>query len=697
MSKESADNLGTVEAENAENTSVVDEADVKAVSDTVLLFPRPTQDPNDPLNWPRHEKFATYLTVCFFTILSTFNSSNFTVAIGPLATEFNVSTTKAGYLVCFNVLLLGVGNPFWVASMRVVGKRPVYLASLLLFIATNTWSYEANTYGSLLASRILSGFASSAADATVPALVADMFFIHERGHCMMIFHLALSCGFFLGPLICAYITQEAGWRWTCGFLAIAGAFTGLVGFFSIHESNYNREKADTELPASSYGPKKSFAANLSITGGYDREASFWKTMRIILSLTAYPAIPWTGFTIGAFVGWNIVVQLTASRTFTAAPYGWEIGSLGLLSISGLIGALLAFFAGGKLTDIIANRMTKANNGIRLPEFRLPALILPAFVGPVGILIFGLCVAYKTHWIGPAVGYAMQGFGLTAVANVLITYAVDGYQPFAGECLVIIFVIRNAIATILALYTSDWQLATGVKNAFGEMVGIQYFLLLFAFPMYFYATQLQEIPQETVHDKWGWVIYRCTYGDDVAWTRFKDIINLRSRQATAESDTPEYVNSLEWKFVDDQHMLEGATRDQLRIHFRKWATEAIKVECPNCPNEYVDCFPRYNYFIQVDEDVLRSVVYEAPQPPNRDLWGEGYVKFVHAHWKSQLELYPDEVNVDEQSYEPVDGCCEEDVGWMMIASDLMERTFYDSWNSRETWYIDYRRPPDMLYY
>jgi hypothetical protein len=72
-------------------------------------------------------------------------------------------------------------------------------------------------------------------------------------------------------------------------------------------------------------------------------------------------------------------------------------------------------------------MTKAR-GHREPEYRLLGIIIPAFIGPMGILVFGLCIAYKTPWIGPAVGYAMQGFGITAAPNVVVTYTVDAYRP-----------------------------------------------------------------------------------------------------------------------------------------------------------------------------------------------------------------------------------------------------------------------------
>lgn len=123
-----------------------------------------------------------------------------------------------------------------------------------------------------------------------------------------------------------------------------------------------------------------------------------------------------------------MVQLTSGRTFTAAPYGWNVGGLGLLSISGFIGTLFAFFLAGMLIDFVSTRLTRRNHGRREPEFRLPAIIIPAVIGPMGVLIFGLCVVHKTPWIGAAFGYGMQGFGVTAVANIAVTFAVDAYQP-----------------------------------------------------------------------------------------------------------------------------------------------------------------------------------------------------------------------------------------------------------------------------
>lgn len=125
------------------------------------------------------------------------------------------------------------------------------------------------------------------------------------------------------------------------------------------------------------------------------------------------------------------MQLTSTRTFTKSPYNRNSGDIGLLSLSGFIGCLFAFYLGGQLIDVISSRRTARHGGPRLPEYLLPAINIPGTIGPAGIFIFGLCVAHKTHWIGPAFGYAMQAFGVAAISNVAVTYSLEMYKPVSA--------------------------------------------------------------------------------------------------------------------------------------------------------------------------------------------------------------------------------------------------------------------------
>jgi hypothetical protein len=96
---------------------------------------------------------------------------------------------------------------------------------------------------------------------------------------------------------------------------------------------------------------------------------------------------------------------------------------------------------------------------------------------MGILLFGLTTAEGNPRIEPAVGHAMQGFGLTAVSKIAVMYTVDSYLPIAGEEMIVIFVLRRIIGAVLVLWSLDWIEAVGANWGFGQMVGIQYFVLM----------------------------------------------------------------------------------------------------------------------------------------------------------------------------------------------------------------------------
>ncbi|KAI7606922.1 MFS general substrate transporter, partial [Hortaea werneckii] len=380
--------------------------------------PQPSNDPNDPLNWPLSAKITTYGTICLFSFIANVNGSNFTVAVKQLANHFHTDITHSTFLVGFNVLTFGLGNILWVPLMRVLGKRPVYLLALALFVAANAWSTQAQTWDSLLGGRMVAGFAAAAADATVPSAVADMFFLEHRGH-----------------------FQLQDWRWSCGFLAIAGGVVSVIAVLFIRETQYYHR--GYQYPEGEIPKKRSYLGWLSLTVGFNSTKpvqTFFKTFWDIVRMAFYPPVFWVGCLVGVFVGWTIVIQVTASQLLTRPPYSWTLGLVGAFSISGWLGAGVSFFFGGKLIDILANRARKRENtsGTR-PEKRLVALAIPAFLSPIGLIIYGQCFAHRKSWVGPAFGYAMHSFGFTACSNIGVTYAVDCYSGYAGEVLVTIFV------------------------------------------------------------------------------------------------------------------------------------------------------------------------------------------------------------------------------------------------------------------
>lgn len=117
----------------------------------------------------------------------------------------------------------------------------------------------------------------------------------------MFFQLAVASGIFLGPLINAYIVQLHSWRWSCGFLAIAGGVIFLLAFFLIRETQYNAHR--TQYPPAEVPQKRRYLGWLSLTVGFNKEGHFFRTFWDIIRMPFYPPVFWTGCMVGLCVGW----------------------------------------------------------------------------------------------------------------------------------------------------------------------------------------------------------------------------------------------------------------------------------------------------------------------------------------------------------------------------------------------------------
>ncbi|OAT09935.1 hypothetical protein BDBG_05627 [Blastomyces gilchristii SLH14081] len=179
----------------------------------------------------------------------------------------------------------------------------------------------------------------------------------------------------------------------------------------------------------------------------------------------------------------------------------------------------------------------------------------------------------------------------------------------------------------------------------------------------HAENIRDHLRDFKHDRWGWVIYRCTYSDDNAWARFQQIINERSRQRMAEPDVPpEVANNLEWKLVSDPTTLDGASRDQLRARFRTWAAEARATG-----KHLFD-------WLEITAEALWSVVEGDPDDT------------LDGSWVHLVRAGDHDFDRSAKAEEDEDDGEVEDEGWMMIAAYTIGPDFYDVIGPEpEAWY------------
>lgn len=92
-------------------------------------------------------------------------------------------------------------------------------------------------------------------------------------------------------------------------------------------------------------------------------------------------------------------------------YHETIGIGGLNYISLGVGFFLGTQICAPLNDRIYRRLTKKNDNIGLPEFRIPLMFAGSVLVPSGLFIYGWCSQYHTHWIAPNIGAALFAAGV----------------------------------------------------------------------------------------------------------------------------------------------------------------------------------------------------------------------------------------------------------------------------------------------
>lgn len=88
-------------------------------------------------------------------------------------------------LMTYPSMFMGVGNLICMPLALTIGRRPVYLGSLLLLTAAAVWAARAKGYNEHLGARMLLGFAAGQSEALVPMMIQEIHFVHERSTFLM--------------------------------------------------------------------------------------------------------------------------------------------------------------------------------------------------------------------------------------------------------------------------------------------------------------------------------------------------------------------------------------------------------------------------------------------------------------------------------------------------------------------------------
>lgn len=185
----------------------------KTTKDGIILNPQPEESANDPLNWPAWRRDCALLSLGFYCMVGGGMTPILAAGFTNVAEDYHVETETVALTTGLYMMGMGLGSVIFSPTAILYGKRPVYLFSAIIFIASSVWAALSPNFVSLILARIFQGVAVSPVECLPSATIAEIFFLHERAFRIGIYTLLLLGGKNLIPLISAVIIQGLSWRW----------------------------------------------------------------------------------------------------------------------------------------------------------------------------------------------------------------------------------------------------------------------------------------------------------------------------------------------------------------------------------------------------------------------------------------------------------------------------------------------------
>ncbi|KXJ92461.1 major facilitator superfamily transporter [Microdochium bolleyi] len=487
----------------------------------IILIPQPSDDPNDPLNWPLWRRdlitFILSLTAIFATCLGPILAANTLT----LSIYFSLNFTYIALLTGYFLLGVGVAGFICVPSGRIWGKRHLFILGTCILIATSAWAGAVGkNYTSFVWARIFQGVGCAPFESLVNAAIGDLYFVHERGKRMAFTNLAVFGGAFFTPILVGKITHTIRWWWTFNLVAIfcsvcliaivlwvpetafvrdAALNTDIVlGSLDKTTGTPNKDAEASPINEQSHGivrPPKTFLQQLMPFDGRKTNEFFPKLLLRPLPLFFQPAFLWACLIQGAMIGWTVFIGVILAALFLGPPLFWTEVPTGYAYTGPFVGAVLGFIISGALSDWSAKYMTRLNGGVYEPEFRIVLVIPQLIFGCMGLYGFGytaqMTLESKIHWIVPIVFFGFEVCGMIIGATASALYLVDAYRHQAIEGFTVLLIFKNLFSFGLTFKAYDWLVQGGVVPVFNAVATVQLVICLTSIPMYIYGKRLRS--------------------------------------------------------------------------------------------------------------------------------------------------------------------------------------------------------------
>jgi EmrB/QacA subfamily drug resistance transporter len=350
--------------------------------------------------------------------------------VGELGGLNHLSWVVTSYLLASTV-----STPIYGKLGDMLGRKPVFLAAILIFLAGSLVAGLSQTMGELIAFRAVQGVGAGGLMVGAQAIIADIVPPRQRGRYMGLIGSVFAVASVAGPLLGGFFVEQLSWRWVFYVNMPIGALAVLVVIFRLHlHTPHTRHRIDylgatllsggvgalillTSWGGSQYAWGSPTIVALGIAGAALLAAFVWQERRAaepIMPLALFRSSIFNvasamGATIGmAMFGSIIFLPLFLQLVYDASPTGSGLRMLPLM-----LGLLTASIASGREIS-------------RTGRYRLFPIAGTAIL-VVGMYLLSRLAVDTAPWLA-SVYMLVVGVGIGLVLQVLVLVVQNDAEP-----------------------------------------------------------------------------------------------------------------------------------------------------------------------------------------------------------------------------------------------------------------------------
>lgn len=441
--------------------------------------PRPGQSPppsppnlkkyTSPFLWSKPRKTIITMISCCVTALSAYAAGEYTPPSEELTAEWHVS--KVAYNVGITLFTLGFGiAPMVLAPFSEInGRRPIFVASGLVFTVCLIGCGAADSYAGMLVGRFFLGIGGSTFSTMVGGIISDIYHAQDRNGPMSCFSGAALFGTGLGPLISGFIEMRVSWRWIFYSEAIASAIFLVLLLAFLKETRGSVLLSGKAKALNKYYEKLEEAGYYGVVFTAEDSGEKQRVQRIrwkvksdeerdtlvrMISISCYrpfhllctePVVFF--FSLWVAFSWAILyLNFSSIPLIFSTNHGFNVQQVGAVFSAVSIGALLATLL-SIYQEKLAMRLGKMPN---TPEGRLYFTCVESILMPIGLFWFGWTSYSSVPWIVPTLGLGCATMGIFSIYLATFNYLADTYHRYSSSAIAAQSFCRNILAGIFPL-------------------------------------------------------------------------------------------------------------------------------------------------------------------------------------------------------------------------------------------------------